>query len=33
MIDRVKEVLRAKSRSVREFAELIGVKKSPSISN
>lgn len=27
MIDRVKEVLRAKSRSVREFAELIGVKQ------
>lgn len=27
MIDRVKEILRAKSRSVREFAELIGVKQ------
>ena len=27
MIDRVKEVLRAKFRSVREFAELIGVKQ------
>lgn len=27
MIDRVKEVLRAKSKSVREFAELIGVKQ------
>ena len=27
MIDRVKEVLRAKSRSVRELAELIGVKQ------
>lgn len=27
MIDRVKEVLRAKSRSVREFAEFIGVKQ------
>lgn len=27
MIDRVKEVLRTKSKSVREFAELIGVKQ------
>lgn len=27
MIDRVKEILRAKSKSVREFAELIGVKQ------
>lgn len=27
MVDRVKEVLRSKSKSVREFAELIGVKQ------
>lgn len=27
MIDRVKEVLKSKSKSVREFAELIGVKQ------